>query len=1246
MKRFYVIYILAMCSLFTFAQELRRNVQIDFGYLLAQDSLYIYMEYPEYVPLSNEEISALKKQGFEPSQQVRFDVIRTLSRGRTIADVSFIPVIKKEGRWLKINSYDLKYKIVSYPTSVAVRKALRIASKVQAISRYAEHSILAQGTWVKIRVKNEGLYQISDDALKKMGFSDPLRVKLYGYGGRLLPDVFTFSGDDALIDDLCEVPLYRRAGSVLFYAEGLTEWANNGKFLTNTFSSYSYYFLTEGDSPSSFEQLEEPTSQLSSVDEVYAYALYDNDAYVWYGGGRDFYDNHDTQGGYTYSLSLPGNAEEKSTVYYDLSSQNTMGAPTFTISQQSTSSIVASGTISKTSSESEEAKGFRGSFTTTLGESEQFTVSTSSAGHLNYLYCPFKQHLSTSYTTSAFTTSMKGGISLHVASADANTRVWQLGTASRAVAELPGFLQGTTYVANAMDGSQRFVLVDLSKTYDTPEVVGNIDNQDLHADAAIDYVIIVPASGKLTSQAEILAQAHREKSGLRVKVVRADQLFNEFSSGTPDAAAYRRYLKMLYDKASSEDDMPRYLLLFGDCAYDNRMLTSDWQGMSPDDYLLAYERNDQENYKNNSYSVGTMHSYVTDDYYALLDDGEGADFSGSSVTEKIDLGVGRFLCHTEADAKWLVDQAISYLNNAQTGSWKNRMWVIGDVGDENLHMNDAQSVASQVASVTSSDIMLRCLFPDIYQITSSAKGATYPEATQRLKTLMQQGALIFNYNGHGSPDRLSHQFLLSKEDMQENVSTSRPMWIFASCEITPYDQNISDLGRNALFNEKGPAIGILCAARSVYSNYNCAIDRGFIKYGFAKSDQGKRYTMGDALRLAKCELVTNSGNTIGTDMTINKLKYVLLGDPALTLSYADSGIVIDSINGQLLGADSFSQLPVGGKVHFSGYIKDSTSEQSPNESFNGTLTATVYAPQQSLTCKGYNNDRADPLTYTDYTKTVYEGTVEVINGRFSIDFIVPRGITLSTDKALLSMYAVDANTLQEFNGKYNDFCFNGTAKTTETDTIGPNIYLYLNTPDFPDGGIVGTDAIFYASVNDSSAISMVSGNLGHDMELCIDGDASNIKVMNDYFSFVYGSYNEGLVEYPLSSLLPGRHTLTFRAWDVFDNSSTSSLAFVVRDGEQPDFDVNVTQTSSQTKRFVTSYVNNSEVDANVTTEVYNIAGMRIWHGTSKIPAGGNYAAVDWPATDYAGRHLPLGVYLYRSVVGNIKTKAKKVVITQ
>lgn len=1215
------------------------------GQLLPTDTVCFKIEYPEYVKLSHKAVAKLRAEGFEAQKQVQFTPHLSQSRGETWVEVGYVPIIEREGTWYEIKNYNLVPYIKGPKLPQATRRIMQTMKRVERTNRYANHSVLAKGKWVKISVSKEGIYQLTDAQLKKAGFTDPNKVRLYGYGGRLINENFTFSGVNALIDDLNEVPLYRRSGSLLFYAEGVIDYKSNTKFTTNTFSKNSYYFLTEaqeGETPAPFSTLENNANSAKDITTVTAHALVQNESYMWYGGGRDFFDEKDLQNGATYRMQLPGNTGETCQISYRVSGTPGTSSSRFLITVNEDENVRIIKDLGSIGTE-EVARGCRGSFTTKVGETVNINITTPSSGHLGYLYASYNQKLSANNPTAAFSPETQGAVTLHIQNATANTRVWQLGDAENAFTQLPGTLENGIYKATAPDGTKRFVIADIAQNYDAPNIVGSIDNQDLHADSTYDYVIIVPASGKLTAQAERLAEIHRSVRNLRVKVVRADQIFNEFSSGTPDASAYRRYLKMLYDRASSTADAPRYLLLFGNCTFDNRMLTTEWKKQSPNDYLLAYERSSTEN-DSGSYGIGSLNDYVTDDYYALLDDGEGANIT----YEKIDLGIGRFLCTTEEEARVLVDKTVNYLINRTPGTWQNHMWAIGDVGDNNLHMKDAESVCQQVKTSANDAFMLRRIFPDAYEATYEAKGITFPEATSRIVRAMQTGALIFNYNGHGSPDRLSNSFLLEKSAFANNKSKTLPLWILASCEITPFDQDRNDIGRNALFNTEGGALGVICASRSVFANYNRSLNKGVIKYLFAKNENGKRNAIGDALRQTKVELIGGYGNTIGYDTSRNKMKYAYLGDPAVILAYANKGVYIDSINGQNANAATTTNIPVGGKVSFSGYVNADEASQTPDANYNGTLYATLFAPQQHIVCKGYGNDSSTKdYEYNDYTQTLFEGKVKVTAGRFTIETVIPRGTTFSPNKCLLSLYTEHDSTTAHYNGQFSNFCINSSTQPTETDTLGPKVYLYIGTPDFPDGGTVGTGATLYASVADSTGISMMTGNLGHDMELWFDGRRDQSIIVNDYFTFDYGSYTQGILQYPLSELTTGQHTASLRVWDVFGNATTRTLSFNVQEGDNAtaDFDVIAVPMSAAT-RFITNYKLGLKLqeERTILTEVYSLAGMRVWHNESTLPAGSQYSAADWRQTDYAGSPLPAGVYLYRSKIGKTYTKTKKLII--
>lgn len=1188
--------------------------------------------YPEYLPLTASEVKALKRLDYTPPTSIALQQKLAFDKKEATLHLSFHPFIRKDGNWLRLVSC----KIATTPLSkiaTTTNNSVQAAPTLSAttdIVRYAKKSVLSIGKWVKIKVDKEGVYQLTSAQLSSMGFSDISKVKLYGYGGQMLPQVFSFTGENALVDDLQEVPLYRRSGSVLFFSEGTTTWnRQNNKWVheNNPYSSYAHYFLTEGEAPATFSTLEPVSVASTTLTTVSSYALYEKDAYSWFGGGREFVDSYDFAYGnkQSYTLKAPGIA---------LHNAATVDVA-FTASDPSNSTVVnvklndnelGSITLGKYS-EYEAAKWALRNFSTTeLNENNTFTLTTTKdrAARLDFIRISYKRYLSANDNGYSFIPNTSEATALQIANANSHTRVWQLGNASSPVAEVAGTLSADTYTANISNPTRKYVIVDVAANYPSPTIVGQIPNQNLHADTAADMIILLPPSAKFKPEAERLAAAHRAE-GLRVRLVNAGDIYNEFSSGTPDAMAYRRYLKMLYDRAATKADIPKYLLLFGASLWDNRHVTPSTKSLSLDDYLLAYEKN--TSYSTSDLTLGTLNSYVSDDIYGLMDDGEGR----TPETELLDIAIGRIPCATQAQAKTIVDKTLAYMQNRETGVWKNTISVLGDEGDNNLHMTGAESVVRQIQQTTDSLFIVKKFYWDAYKRTPTATGNTYPEVTKLLQDQMAKGSLIFNYMGHGSPNQISKSKLLNTSDFAKYVSPGTPLWIFASCEITPYDQLEEDLGRTSLFHTDGGAVALLCAARAVYASPNTALNVAFTKHALTQGN-----TLGEAIRLAKVDMVKNS-----QDRSVNKMKYNLLADPALTLHRPLNGVVVDSINGQHVKTFSAQQISAGSVLRISGHI---AKNNATAVDFNGTITGNIFDREQTVICKN-NSSATTAMRYQDRGVPIYQGVDSVRNGHFTLNAIVPRTISYTNDRGRIFLYAVNEDNTEEYNGANSQLYFNGTSASA-LDTIGPKLFIYLNSPDFPNGGHVGSSVLFGATISDDSGLS-VSGGIGHDLELIIDGDYTNSIKLNDYFSYDFGSYQSGTVAYALSALTPGKHTLTFRAWDVNENSSIATLDFVV--GDVQEYDVQATNSMARTNTsFVVSYP--TDVTAtNISLDIYDLAGRLVWKKSLPTTTKG-YSTVSWNLNAFDNAPLPAGIYVYKASItaGDVlhETESKKMIVVK
>ena len=791
--------------------------------------------------------------------------------------------------------------------------------------------------------------------------------------------------------------------------------------------------------------------------------------------------------------------------------------------------------------------------------------------------------------------------------------------------------ENTISITQTAGGNLRLDYIDLQHAEPAPISIGEpqyvyrITNQDHHADAATDMVIIIPTSQQLLAQAERLKAFHEQQDSMRVTIVPADELYNEFSSGTPDANAYRRYLKMLYDRATTDSDKPRYLLLFGDGGWDNRMLTSEWSGYNADDFLLCYE-------SENSFSQ--VNCYVSDDYFCLLDDEEVIQTTiGTSTTYagKPNVAVGRLPARTQSEAQTLVDKIISYSQNEYAGSWQNEICMMGDDGNDNAHMKTADKVATLIAN-TYPNYNVDKIYWDAYQRTSSSTGYSYPDVTRLIKQQLQNGALMMNYCGHGAAYAMSHEYVMKLTDFESQQSNYLPLWMTASCDIMPFDGQEENIGETVMLNSKGGGIAFFGTTRTVYTNYNEAMNLAFTKYVLSPG-----MPIGEAVRLAKCELVEKS-----SDLTCNKLQYTLLGDPALQLNTPQQQMVVDSINGQ--PATEGLKLAAGSIVKMTGHV---ALNDATDSDFNGIVTLSVRDAEETITCQlnDQSSSGADQaFVYQDRTNYLYRGQTNVTNGTFNFTFAIPKDISYTDGSGLMTLYAINADKTRSAHGKNESFELIGSS-TALTDSIGPSVYCYLNSKAFKNGGTVNTTPYFIAELYDESGINASGSSIGHDLELIIDGDMNQTYNLNNYFEYDFGDYRSGSIGYSIPELSVGTHKLLFRAWDILNNSTTTELTFVVsEDAGAGEFSVTCTQNPASTN---TQFVINHDrpgSELKITLDVYDLGGRQVWRQTDSVTATNNTATISWNLNVAGGSKLHTGLYLCRLTLNDGNSKTVKLLI--
>lgn len=1206
--------------------------------------------FPEWAPLTSAESAVAERFRDQLSDSLTIESFVGVARGQGLLDVSFVPIVLRDGKLMKLISGKMEIMPVA-KVSRNSRKAQMTRSTV--VDRYAEHSVLATGQWAKISVTDDGIHHLTNSQIRKMGFN-PQKVRVYGYGGHLQNELIDADND---WDDLEEVALLPVADGYLFYANGLVHW-KNGRHVVNHYARAACYFVTEADSDvepiTSVSAEPETADSEPAASQIDAHYVFDPQEYSWYQGGRQFYENYDYATGnsrsYAFSVTaqnqserLPAypstdNASATLTIRFTASDEeeSTTVTPTFNGESLTSFNILS---LASYDAAVETTKSFAISGDN-LQDANVLQLATTYGHHarLNYLELNYTGLLRLDATIREYQFMQSGDSHLCVEyAAEQQPQLWRLAEPGQPAIVLSGTSvehDGSHFyqVQLSTDGTaHRYVAFDAAAyaSYPQPAIVGSVANQDLHATDSLDMVILTPSSGIFDAQAERLAAVHHDVDGMRVGIFRADQVYNEFSSGTPDATAYRRFVKMLYDRAAGGDTAPRYLLLFGDGAWDNRMLTSAWRTYSPDNFLLCYE---SEN------SLNDIRSYVMEEYYGLLDDGEGVTVN----REKTDLGVGRFPVRTVDEARALVDKTVSYINSEYAGAWKNVVSFMGDDGDNNDHLIKANQVAESVIA-KHPEIEVRKVMWDAYPRVSTASGFRFPQAKQVIDQQMEEGALMMNYTGHAATYCLSHEQVIRIEDIAAYTSPRVPLWVTAACDVMPFDTQKENFGETAILNTNAAAVAFYGTTRTVYANKNVVLNRAFCDAVFGVDDEGRPNRLGDAVRYSKTYVAGSE-----YDSPENKLHYVLLGDPALRLGSIQNRVVLDSINGTAVAdlPEDFT-LHAGGRVRLAGHLVDASGDALP--SFEGTLHTRLYDSMSQVVC--LNADGADePFTYTTYDKILFNGTDSVHAGRFSLTCPIPVDIKYSNEAGRLLFYAISADRRIEANGYCEDFLLGGTEPGL-SDTEGPQIMAWLGSEDFENGDVVCLSPYFVAHLEDESGINTAGNSLGHDLELIIDGDPSMTYNLNSYYSGDFGDYSRGTVAFSIPSLAEGQHSLLFRAWDTQNNENHVTLDFIVDLSLKMhllDLTTSINPATTQTSFLLTYDRPGSECQ--FTLEVFDFAGRILWtHTETGSNANGLYT-VPWSLTSGIGAPLGSGIYLYRARVtcgdSEEATKTRKLIINR
>ena len=674
---------------------------------------------------------------------------------------------------------------------------------------------------------------------------------------------------------------------------------------------------------------------------------------------------------------------------------------------------------------------------------------------------------------------------------------------------------------------------------------------------------------------------------------------------------------MLYDRANGNKvEQPKSLLLLGDGTFDNRKHLSS----SGQNTLLTYQA------KN---STNETLAYATDDYFGFMADNAGMDKDEfKEERAQMNIGIGRLPVNKLSEANAVVDKICSYMDDKVLGKWKSQLLFLADDGDHGLHVQTADGGAERLRN-KNKDFIVNKIYLDAHTQEVSAAGESYPLAKNQYDNLMSSGILFMDYSGHGGYNNITNELFMKSADIQKMSNVNQGFWMLATCSFSHFDGGVTSAGEYAILNPSGGAIGVLSACRTVYATQNTVFNRNLCDTLFGHANVFEyNMTLGDATRIAK--------NRTGYDS--NKMPYILLADPALKLNYP-TDLQVKTI----LEVDTMHALTV---QNIEGYIQ--TPDNDTATWFNGKLDITIFDKMQEITTRDNDEtieDNKTRITYNDYPNTLFSGQTDVVDGKFSYSFMVPKDIRYNYGNGRIVYYAHDSETREEAVGHYENFVVGGSSSLMEQDTVGPELQIYLNNPAFQSSDTTYEFPHFYADISDPSGINTVGTGIGHDLLLVIDNDPKQTYVLNNYFSASNNSYQEGQVSYKMAEQTEGAHSLTFRAWDLYNNSTTASLNFHVVKGLDPNIYSVTTYPNPVSKTGVMKvniqYDRPNEINE-TTVYLYDISGKLVY---THVQSG--VEGITWNMSQIA---VNPGIYVYQVKIKTANadhvSKAGKIIVTQ
>ncbi|MCS7019449.1 MAG: type IX secretion system sortase PorU [Cytophagales bacterium] len=1088
---------------------------------------------------------------------------------------------------------------------------------------------LAQNPTYKLAIPKTGIYRINRSLLREMGVNpeeiDPRRIRIWSAEGGMLPQA-----NSAPRSGLVELPIYVQGEQdgrfdandfIVFYAQGADKiWPDAARrqirHEKNLYDDYNYCFLsidaTNGKRISQQSLVPETNAVISDFQTFFYHEKDDfnlvSSGRRWFGERFDIVNEH--------TIRFPANGWISGTSIQIQSAVMAQSVSPTTFSWQLNGqdlgsrqmAVVPAGTYARRGTIAEVAFSL---IPTLPAGTNEFVVrirydragNHAAFGHLDYLTLSYQRRLQLYENPTlfrSFAATEQTTNTFRIAAATADLQVWDITDVASPQVMRMRFSGNEAFFSAANPQRQlREYAIFRTEGLPEPRFVGIVAPQNLRETTPRPELLIVAAPPFLPA-AQRLAEFRRQHDGLQVEVVSTEQVYNEFSSGRKDLTAIRDFVRHRYLQPQSQ---LQYLLLFGDASYDYKDRTPNNTNFVP--VYQSYE------------SLHPIFSFSSDDYFGFLDEHEGTweeDFGGAY---NLEIGIGRLPVKTAREAAAVVDKLIYYTTAATLGEWRRRIVFVADDGDFNVHLTDSEQLSTLVQQRSPSS-QIKKIYIDAFPQVATPTGRRSPQAREALNRQIAEGALIVNYTGHGSETGWASEAILDVVSINNWTNYDRlPLMITATCEFGRYDNPFLTSGAEyALLNPRGGAIALITTTRPVFSSTNFILNEAFYKAVFA-SINGRMPRLGDIQRQTK----NNSINGV-----VNR-NFALLGDPSMQLALPQQQITFTNAPDTL---KALANVVLTGEVQQQGNL---------DANFNGLLQIEVMDKEFEMQTLG---DEDAPAMYRDRPSVLFRGLASVRQGRFSVQFTVPKNINYVWGKGKIYAYAMDNNRNADAAGVW-DAIVGGTTTNIIPDNTPPQIRLFMDSEQFQNGGSTRPDTELLAFFQDDTGINISRTGIGHDIVATLDERQTFI--LNDLYGADIDNPRKGSLRLPLKGLEKGEHRIHVKAWDLHNNPAEATIRFWVEEEPLQITDVKVfpNPVTSHTDVLRWQFTHNrTGSDFAVSVVLYDLMGRKIAEQQTELyNVRQTQIEILQEAMPIELRDLAKGAYLYQVIIESLSGGKEK-----